>query len=156
MKKQRRYLALLLCAGLMLGSIQVNASSEEEVTVPAEGVEDNSSGVSQGEEPDILEDSPPDVRDEDTDQGDSPNTSEDSIPDLPVGDTDQAEEMTAPEQSEETEVSGISLTGRVHVQSYGWRDWQADGGILGTIGQGKRLEALELNAVGAWMAGALP
>ena len=155
MKKQRRYLALLLCAGLMLGSIQVNASSEEEVTVPAEGVEDNSSGVSQGEEPDILEDSPSDVPDEDTDQGDSPNTSEDSIPDMPVGDTDQAEEMTAPEQSEETEVSGISLTGRVHVQSYGWRDWQADGGILGTIGQGKRLEALELNAVGAESEGSI-
>lgn len=40
---------------------------------------------------------------------------------------------------------GATITARAHIQSYGWRDYTIDseGGWIGTIGQSKRIEAVE-------------
>ena len=46
-----------------------------------------------------------------------------------------------------TEFDG-GLEYRVHVQSYGWMDWQSDGAVAGTEGQGKRIEAVEIRLTG--------
>lgn len=41
------------------------------------------------------------------------------------------------------EIEG-SIKYRAYSQSYGWLPWQEEGGIAGTVGKGKRLEALEI------------
>lgn len=46
-----------------------------------------------------------------------------------------------------TEIEG-SIKYRAHSQSYGWLPWQEEGGIAGTVGKGKRLEALEITLEG--------
>lgn len=172
MRKLRRSLALLLCTGLMLGNIQVDASSEEETSVPSETIEEdiseelqgNASGESrpgmpaedanQGDGSDVPEDGLSNSA-EDTNQTDESDVLENSSSDIPAEDAGQENVTDVPEQTEDTEgtedteESVVTVTGRVHVQSYGWRDWQEDDGLLGTIGQGKRLEALELNIDGA-------
>jgi|tagenome__1003787_1003787.scaffolds.fasta_scaffold20901980_1 uncharacterized protein YjdB len=42
-----------------------------------------------------------------------------------------------------------SICYRAHVQNEGWQDWTCDGDIAGTMGQGLRLEALQLEEQGA-------
>ncbi len=37
---------------------------------------------------------------------------------------------------------------RTHVQSYGWQDYVSNGQVAGTTGEAKRLEAIEINALG--------
>lgn len=54
---------------------------------------------------------------------------------------------SAPVKETPTEIvkdkkAGISY--RVHVQTYGWQGWKADGKTAGTTGEGKRLEAIYL------------
>ena len=42
-----------------------------------------------------------------------------------------------------------SVTYRAHSQSYGWMDWVQEGQIAGTVGQAKRLEAIQIKLTGA-------
>ena len=36
---------------------------------------------------------------------------------------------------------------RVHVEDYGWMDWKKNGEISGTVGEAKRIEAIEIKLV---------
>ncbi|MCI8940642.1 MAG: N-acetylmuramoyl-L-alanine amidase [Dorea sp.] len=53
------------------------------------------------------------------------------------------EELALQEGAEDKELPEVSY--RVHVQSYGWQDWKNNGEAAGTVGQSKRLEAIELS-----------
>ena len=44
-------------------------------------------------------------------------------------------------------VPGYGLRYRVHVQDYGWMDWQYQGSTAGTFGESKRIEAIQLQVV---------
>ena len=41
-----------------------------------------------------------------------------------------------------------SIRYRTHVQTYGWQDWAYDGEESGTVGQAKRLEAIQIELTG--------
>ncbi len=45
------------------------------------------------------------------------------------------------------EIAG-SISYQAHAQSYGWMEWQQDGAIAGTTGQGKRLGAVRIRLTG--------
>ena len=40
-----------------------------------------------------------------------------------------------------------AVTYRTHVQTYGWQSYVSDGAISGTVGQSKRLEAINIQGV---------
>ena len=156
MKRQRRCFALFLCVSLMLGNVQVNASSEEsQAYSETADIEEQE----QTDEADLEEDDVEDMKEEETipsddaegnvsdmPQGDDSKSSVNSLPEISDGNSNKNDEADVSEQIENnTEASKLNITGRVHVQSYGWKDWKIDDGILGTNGQTKRLEALELN-----------
>jgi uncharacterized protein YjdB len=64
-----------------------------------------------------------------------------------AGTTGQSLRMEALKIS--TNVPGLGVTYRSHIQNYGWETkWQTDGGMSGTKGQGLRLEAIELKLTG--------
>ena len=47
-----------------------------------------------------------------------------------------------------TETSG-NVVYRVHGQTYGWQGWRQNGAQAGSIGQAKRLEAIQIKLTGA-------
>ena len=69
------------------------------------------------------------VEAEENTDGDSGDTNEGTIEETP-----SAEEC--------------DLSYRVHVQTYGWQDWKADGETAGTSGESKRLEAIQIRLTG--------
>ena len=48
---------------------------------------------------------------------------------------------------EETEYTGGILY-RVHIQNVGWQSWKNNGELAGTVGEGKRIEAIEIKLTG--------
>ncbi len=52
-------------------------------------------------------------------------------------------------------LSNPGATYRTHVQTYGWQDWVKNGQMSGTVGESKRLEALELKFATDLMAGSI-
>ncbi len=87
----------------------------------------------------------------DTEAVDSKTSDDESVEDQ--ADADSNEDST--ENSEETELakaskslaSSYKLQCRVHRQTYGWSDWIDSDSIAGTIGEGKRLEAIQIRIV---------
>ncbi len=69
--------------------------------------------------------------------------------------TESADGQDVKENSEETELaqagsslaSSYKLQCRVHRQTYGWSDWIDSDSIAGTVGEGKRLEAIQIRIV---------
>lgn len=69
--------------------------------------------------------------------------------------TDASSRQNTEENSEETELaqagqslaSSYKLQCRVHRQTYGWSDWIDSDSIAGTVGEGKRLEAIQIRIV---------
>lgn len=59
---------------------------------------------------------------------------------------DSITQANRPEQtvSNRAEVSKPSVSYQTHVQTYGWQSTVADGATAGTIGQGKRIEAIKI------------
>ena len=41
-----------------------------------------------------------------------------------------------------------TITYRAHCQTYGWMDWMTGGQVAGTVGQAKRMEAVEIKLTG--------
>jgi hypothetical protein len=55
----------------------------------------------------------------------------------------------APSVSTEAQVSSpVTVSYRTHVQSYGWQDYVTNGGMSGTVGRSKRLEAINIKTSG--------
>mgnify|MGYP000099160985 CR=1 FL=1 len=53
------------------------------------------------------------------------------------------------EQSEKHYVSNQGVFYQSHVQTYGWQGWRQNGAQAGSIGQAKRLEAIQIKLTGA-------
>ena len=46
----------------------------------------------------------------------------------------------------------IKFRYRVHVQNIGWMPWVNDGEVAGTVGQSRRIEAVEIRVMNAHLA----
>lgn len=55
--------------------------------------------------------------------------------------------MTNPKDENGNEIEG-SIQYRVQTQTYGWMDWENEGEIAGTIGEAKRMEAIQIQLTG--------
>ncbi len=51
---------------------------------------------------------------------------------------------TDPSEPEVPDTAPVHVLYQTHVQTYGWQGWKQDGGMSGTSGQAKRLEAIEI------------
>ena len=48
---------------------------------------------------------------------------------------------------EESNIPNVNVLYKTHVQDIGWQEWKENGNLAGTEGQGKRLEALQINTI---------
>lgn len=158
-KKYARVLAAVLSMSLCLGQgvlaeelgdgVETQSSTTEgtDQTSPLDesGLEDKSQSVD--EDQNSTTDTSEQTKDQDIEVKES-----DSNKDSEAKESDSSKES---EESEETELAaaGTSLASsyklqcRVHRQTYGWSDWIDSDSVAGTIGEGKRLEAIQIRIV---------
>lgn len=159
-KKYARVLVAVLSMSLCLGQgvlaeelgdgVETQSSTTEgrDQTSPLDelGLEDKSQSVD--EDQNSTTDTSEQTKDQDTEVKES-----DSDQESEARDSDSSKESE--EESEETELAraGTSLASsyklqcRVHRQTYGWSDWIDSDSVAGTIGEGKRLEAIQIRIV---------
>lgn len=144
MRRLKGLAALTLCVCLMLGSVgNALAAEQDETDVPvtvdtvdgSSEVQTENGGVT-GENNAIGEN-----------EGNTGEVTEENMEEE-VGEVAQegtekiTEEATEPDDSQEEQAP--KLLYRAHVQGNGWNSWSENTGIIGTIGEGKRLEAVQL------------
>ena len=159
--KRKKIAAIVLSIVMALGSTGVslaaepadgsgNSIQEERVDVPDNG--DTTENIESAESE--MQESTDEVEQSDLSGNMEENTDE-------SGETDKNDEMGDSSNTDDgvgTDDGGmpdkdteVKLLYRAHVQSYGWNDWtwSQEDGQIGTEGQAKRLEALELKIEGA-------
>ena len=169
MKKAKRFLALFLVAVLCmfpLKSYAVGINEETEVTKDVILNEETEN------ETDTEQESNVDI--ENTEENIPPIIQEKVLPNLMaqvhvqdygwmpwkaagemLGTTGEKKRMEAirlrldydEEIPEENRYAG-NIEYRVHVQDYGWMPWQKDGSLAGTVGEKKRIEAVQIRLTG--------
>lgn len=142
-------------------SQEVTDGTGEETQLPGEGAGENDGTVTEpGQTPAEGEDQEPSGSDETANPGnpsgeegtEQPGDSQDQGESGETGDEGNTGESGNPEDPGEVEEpTAPVLMYRAHVQSYGWNEWaeNQEDTWIGTEGEAKRLEALELKIDGA-------
>ena len=131
-------LVLAFFAGQTVYASESNTVTQE----PSEEVIEET-GESEGN----VQEDPIKVPDNNIGEAENENTE-----DLQTGEAAEPQEEMDPSTEMQTEAfaeqqHAYRLQYRVHVQTYGWQDWTDNGEISGTIGEAKRLEAIEIRVV---------
>ncbi|MBM6948828.1 NlpC/P60 family protein [Mordavella massiliensis] len=143
----KKLTAFLLSVSLVFGSAGTSLAAEPEengenniTAVMEEAADDGSQDIEETEQ------ESQDSSDVSEEQGDLDVSEEETAPEIPEGSGEEEtpESPEVPENTEEPDQVGLSY--RAHVQTYGWNEWTEEetGILIGTEGQAKRLEALEL------------
>lgn len=157
MRRLKGVTALVLSALLIVGSAGSALAAEGADTVTSvasdaadSSLEDQAENGGIAGETDTVEtetEETEDLSSEEESFGDTKN--EDAVTEDEVGEetnTDDGQEGTDEdtEQEKPQEQQVPTLSYRVHIQSSGWNNWTENSGTIGTVGKGKRLEAIQL------------
>ena len=174
MKKNRRWIAMMLCALLLCGTSAQAAVAAEDLAAESEVVLENGGDeqilpVEEEEIPAVSEEHAAEPEEENVETpSQDENPEEVTAPESGTDTSETAEEQeTAAENAEETDADteepedaeeeeelvnagSVTLEYQTHVQTYGWeKTWKKAGEMSGTQGQSKRLEGIRIRLVGA-------